>query len=60
MILSEVQQRTDGVTSAGATNLGIMSVTVRFGATPNADAFLHKDKIIRTRNGTGSLVLLLW
>ena len=37
MILSEGQQRTDDVTSAGVMSLGIMSVTDRFGATPNTD-----------------------
>ena len=60
MIMSEVQQRTDDVTSAGVMSLGIMSATDRFGATPNADAFLHKDKIIRTHIRTGRLVLLCW
>ena len=39
------------VTSAGVMSLGIMSATDWFGATPNADAFLHKDKIIRTHRG---------
>ena len=53
MILSEVQQRTDDVTSAGVNSLGIMSVTDRSGATPDADNLLA-IKIIRTHRGAGS------
>ena len=37
--MSEVQQRTDDVTSAGATNLGIMSATDQYGAIPYAGYF---------------------
>ena len=37
MIMSEVQQRTDDVTSAGVNSLGIMSATDWFGATPDVD-----------------------
>ena len=51
MIMSEVQQRTDDVTSAGVMSLGIMSATDRFGATPNADNLLA-IKTIRT-HGSG-------
>ena len=50
MIMSEVQQRTDDVTSAGVMSLGIMSAKDRFGATPNADNLLA-IKIIRTHRG---------
>ena len=44
MIMSEVQQRTDDVTSAAVMSLGIMSALDWFGAIPNADAFLYKLK----------------
>ena len=51
MIMSEVQQRTDDVTSAGVNSLGIMSVTDRFGATPNADKSFCINIVIRTHRG---------
>ena len=50
MILSEVQQRTDDVTSAGVNSLGVMSVTDWSGATPDTDNLLA-IKIIRTHRG---------
>ena len=49
MIMSEVQQRTDDVTSAGVMSLGIMPVTDRFGATPNTGNSVVKK--IRTTKG---------
>ena len=60
MIMSEVQQRTDDVTSAGVMSLGIMSALDWFGAIPNADAFLRHFKTIRIHIRTGQLVLLCW
>ena len=51
MIMSEVQQRTDDVTSAGVMSLGIMPVTDWFGATPNADTLSANLKNIRTHRG---------
>ena len=56
MIVSEIRKELTSPQSRG--DPGIMSVAVRFGATPNADD-LHE--FIRTRKGTaGHTVLLCW